>query len=134
MNQVCQFLRDTVKQSEMDTYNLREQLTEIKKEHQTKVTHFENSLMDKSMQVTVLSEDHQSKDIEISELKQKLNEHLQEQMHMQESIRIQKQKQKENVRAIMSGARSSRQSFSEPVSPKSQGTQPTADAKKKGKL
>ena len=66
--------------------------------------------MDKSMQVTVLSEDQQSKDIEIAELKQKLNEHLQEQVSIQEQIRATKQKQRENVRAIMS--RSSRTSFS----------------------
>ena len=66
--------------------------------------------MDKSMQVTVLSEDQQSKDIEIAELKQKLNEHLQEKVSIQEQIRATKQKQRENVRAIMS--RSSRTSFS----------------------
>ena len=66
--------------------------------------------MDKSMQVTVLSEDQQSKDIEIAELKQKLNDHLQEQVSIQEQIRATKQKQRENVRAIMS--RSSRTSFS----------------------
>ena len=66
--------------------------------------------MDKSMQVTVLSEDQQSKDIEIAELKQKLNDHLQEQVSIQEQIRVTKQKQRENVRAIMS--RSSRTSFS----------------------
>ena len=66
--------------------------------------------MDKSMQVTVLSEDQQSKDIEIAELKQKLNDHLLEQVSIQEQIRATKQKQRENVRAIMS--RSSRTSFS----------------------
>ena len=66
--------------------------------------------MDKSMQVTVLSEDQQSKDIEIAELKQKLNDHLHEQVSIQEQIRATKQKQRENVRAIMS--RSSRTSFS----------------------
>ena len=54
----------------------------MKKDHATKVSHFENSLMEKSLQVTVLSEDHQSKDTEIAELKQKLNEHLQDQMNM----------------------------------------------------
>ena len=86
--------------------------------------------MDKSLQVTVLSEDHQSKDTEIAELKQKLNEHLQEQMNMQEQIRVTKQKQRENVRAIMS--RSSRTSFSSEGSADPSLSQ--AEPKKKGKL
>lgn len=100
----------------------------MKKEHDLKVAHFENSLMDKSLQVTVLSEDHQSKDTEIAELKQKISEHLQEQMNMQEQIRATKQKQRENVRAIMS--RSSRTSFSSEGS----ADRNQNEAKKKGKL
>jgi chromosome segregation ATPase len=130
LNQVCQFLRDTVKQSEIDTFNLKEQIAELKKDHSIKVTHFEKSLMDKLLQVTVLSEDHQSKDTEIAELRQKLNEHLQEQMSMQEQIRATKQKQRENVRAIMS--RSSRTSFSSEGSGEPSLSQ--AEPKKKGKL
>jgi len=41
--------------------------------------HFEKSLMDKSMQVTVLSEDQLNKEREIHELKEKLSQHQKEQ-------------------------------------------------------
>lgn len=95
------------KSSLKNSDELTSKLAALQQTFCAKVSHLENSLMDRSQQVAVLHED--------IETREKENEDLRQQMAMdfKEQVRLQKQKQKENMKAIIIGSarQSSRTSF-----------------------